>query len=266
MITIIPRNGLGNRIRSIRAAVRLANKQKTGIKIVWMNNSVCPCDFTDIFSEIRGAQYGLTVRNIRTKKHPFFHKLLFSRKAGSLLYDIALYDPPCQDPAWMAKLPRCRRVLINTCEEFFHSQDPVEFVFCPQITKQANRVLGNRSCVGIHIRQDDNREAIQNSPLPLFFDTMENIAKDCPDTFFYISTDDRAVLGQILQKYPDRCLYYQNKSWERGQKDGQLSAAVDMLCLSKTKIIYGSYWSSFSEEASKIGNIQKIVLKSREGM
>lgn len=262
MITIIPRNGLGNRIRSIRAAIRLANEQKTGLKIIWMNNPVCPCDFSDIFSKIQGSKYGLTVQNIKMKRQSLFYKIIFSRKASRLLYDIALYDPQCQDPVWHDKLLHCNKILISSCEEFFISQDPVQFVFHPQIVEQADRVLGGKSCVGIHIRQDDNREAIANSPLPLFFHVMENAVKTCPDTCFYISTDDREVLHQILRKYPGRCLYYKNKSWERGQKAGQLSAAVDMLCLSRTSIIYGSYWSSFSEEASKMGNIQKIVLKS----
>jgi hypothetical protein len=39
-------------------------------------------------------------------------------------------------------------------------------------------------------------------------------------------------------------------------------SVVDLFCLSRMSKIYGSYWSSFSEVAAEIGNVDLIVLKS----
>jgi hypothetical protein len=48
------------------------------------------------------------------------------------------------------------------------------------------------------------------------------------------------------------------KELNRNSQQGITDAVVDMFCLSKTKYIYGSYWSSFSDIASVIGD-DKII-------
>lgn len=277
MITVIPYMGLGNRIRCIRSAIRLANAQKTSLQIVWINDEVCPCDFHELFKEIQGAEYGIKIKNykLRNRKYWILHKdlkgflkLLYyiffiNGKMNRLIYDTVLYEPDYKQ-ILKVDLSHQKNVLIRSYSEFFVNNDAVQFDFAAQIEDTASQVMDNRECIGVHIRQGDNSEAVQYSPIYLFIDVMESIIKEMPEVCFYISCDEKEVLQCMIKKFPDKCIYYKEKSWDRGTKAGQFSAAVELLCLSRTKMIYGSYWSSFSEEAAKLGNIKKIVLKKEK--
>ncbi len=274
MITVIPYMGLGNRIRCIRSAIRLANAKKTSLKIIWINDEVCPCDFCELFKEIQGAKYGIKIKNYKLRNRRYwllnrdlkgFFKLLYyiffiNGKMNRLIYDTILYEPDYKQ-ILQEDLSHQKNVLIRSYSEFFVNNDYVQFNFATQIEDTASQVMDNRECIGIHIRQGDNREAIQYSPMYLFIDVMESIIKEKPDACFYVSSDEKKALQCIIEKFPNKCIYYKEKSWDRVTKAGQFSAAVELVCLSRTKIIYGSYWSSFSEEAAKLGNINKVVLK-----
>ena len=64
--------GLGNRIRCIRSAIRLANAKKTSLKIIWINDEVCPCDFCELFKEIQGAKYGIKIKNYKLRNRRYW--------------------------------------------------------------------------------------------------------------------------------------------------------------------------------------------------
>lgn len=261
MVTIVPQGGLGNRIRSIRAAARVANKLEVKLRIIWIN--VCSCEFEDIFHDIRGIKNGFEVERIKGIRIPDClggGNIQFKRIDQSG-YDVILKDPWC-NKFMQTDIPNHGNILLISGGEFFCSEENIEFIFTSQICKIANELMDNvKECVGIHIRQGDNSKAIENSPIQLFIDMMENIVKENADICFYVSTDDKKILNLLCQQFFGKCLFYKEKSWKRYTKAGQISAAVELLCLAKTKIIYGSYWSSFSEEAAKIGNIKKINLK-----
>ena len=54
------------------------------------------------------------------------------------------------------------------------------------------------------------------------------------------------------------------KEMNRDTPNGIRDAVVDLYCLSKTKYIYGSYWSSFSDIAARIGEIRLITLNKKD--
>lgn len=118
----------------------------------------------------------------------------------------------------------------------------------------------NFSTIGIHIRRTDHKLAIQNSPLYLFTDQMEQILKEEPNTYFYLATDDADVESQLSAKFPliEHKCFSDEKS--RKTENGMKDAYIDMLCLSRCGKIYGSYQSTFSNMAAVIGRKECIVL------
>lgn len=96
MVTLVPQGGLGNRIRSIRAAARLANARGQKFKIIWI--SVCDCGFGDIFHDIRGIKYGFEVECIKGIRMPscFWGGNIQFRRINQSIYDIVLKEP-CYD-------------------------------------------------------------------------------------------------------------------------------------------------------------------------
>ena len=52
------------------------------------------------------------------------------------------------------------------------------------------------------------------------------------------------------------------ESISRTTQQGMVDALVDLVCLSRTPKIFGSYWSSFSETAAALGETELIVLQN----
>jgi formylmethanofuran dehydrogenase subunit B len=115
--------------------------------------------------------------------------------------------------------------------------------------------------IGIHIRQGDHEYAKKNSPMELFMLKMDELITEDPRVCFFVASDDKNILEKMKCRYPQKVFYYENKEWNRYSYQGQIDAAVELLCLSRTKLIYGSVSSTYSAVAAEIGNIEKIVLK-----
>jgi hypothetical protein len=115
--------------------------------------------------------------------------------------------------------------------------------------------------IGIHIRMSDNLVSINHSPPKLFEIKMDEIITSNKNTKFFFCTDDLDVKSYFLNKFGNT-LITQNIGFDRNSEEGIIGAAVDILCLSKTKIIYAPYFSSFSEVAAEFSSTKRVVLKN----
>ncbi|MBU1013816.1 MAG: hypothetical protein KKG99_12490, partial [Bacteroidetes bacterium] len=79
----------------------------------------------------------------------------------------------------------------------------------------------------------------------------ELLSKD-KNTLFYIAADQREIYEVFTEKYNKNIVFHARDTYDRSYEQ-QIMAMIDLYVLSRTKIIYGSNWSSFSEVASRIG-------------
>lgn len=77
------------------------------------------------------------------------------------------------------------------------------------------------------------------------------------DVTFFLSIDDIQVENKLISLFGKRIIR-RDKSLNRNKIEGIQDALIDMFCLSKTELIYGSYWTSFGEISARIGNIYFI--------
>ena len=80
-----------------------------------------------------------------------------------------------------------------------------------------------------------------------------------PDTHFYLSTDDPETEEQLQSIYGDKILLFP-KEFSRNLPQGIKDAVVDLFCLARTRKIIGSYNSSFSNIAARIGQIDLQII------
>lgn len=106
---------------------------------------------------------------------------------------------------------------------------------------------------GFHIRRTDNAWAIEHSPIELFEKKIEEILTKDGSAKFYLATDDVDTAKYLCDKY-GKCIIYREKELSRTSVIGICEAVTDMWILGNMDVIYGSYWSSFSEVASWINN------------
>lgn len=285
MIFLIPTGGIGNRLRSIKSAVKLAQDTKQFLKIIWVNTNDCPCDFDDLIENIEGIGVYIEIKNcfcrgIKESIHKMrlkdLYKSIYSRlyleryKRKENYIDDMGGEGEELNKTLLNQIENIKQggnVYIYSYSDFYGDAFYNEFRFNEELIKEAKKMFNNKiknHYIGIHIRRGDNIEAIKCSPLELFEKKMEELLLKDPQIIFFVSTDDKEVLQYFLNKYKEKCTYYYDKIWERYTKKGQITAFTEMLCLSMTIKIYGSYYSSYSDIAANIGNIEKEVLRTLE--
>ena len=113
--------------------------------------------------------------------------------------------------------------------------------------------------VGVHIRRTDHAEAIKHASVERYVELTEAELRKRPDVRFYLATDDQQVKNRLLGHFGAERIITAKTALDRGSQEGMEGAVVDLFALSRTEKIFGSYYSSYSEIAAELGNIELII-------
>lgn len=272
MITLEPLGGLANRMRVIASGLWLMKESNQELEVIWNLNEDLNCNFDVLFNQIQDVSIIDKRRKdfyVHHTNHPNFYKRIkayFRNKllgVGYCIKEIDFYNLILKNKKRIDKIAKNNKnIYIATSQEFGDNYNEFNFFFPSlQIQKIIDEQVFkfSKNTIGIHIRRTDNLNSIAKSPTELFISKIEEELHKNNDTTFYLATDDKATEQQLLNKFGSKIIVYQ-KVLNRNLEKGIIDAAVDMYCLSNTKYIYGSYWSSFSDIASRVGNIELKVL------
>lgn len=116
--------------------------------------------------------------------------------------------------------------------------------------------------VGVHIRGTGNAESISRSPTEMFERAIKTEIEKNPNAQFYLATDPAEEQQRLISIFGTRIIVNASKTLSRKTQQGMVDALVDLICLSRSAKIFGSYWSSFSETAAALGKTELIVLQN----
>ncbi|NER11524.1 hypothetical protein SAMN06265375_103110 [Muriicola jejuensis] len=154
-------------------------------------------------------------------------------------------------------------VYINSCYRLEELEDNYG-KFLPQ-GEIIEKIIGTtdrfKNTYGLHIRRTDHTSAKVHSSTEKFISLIEDILQNENDATFFLSTDDPRTKSELIKKYGDRIIYNDIQSFDRNKSEAAKEAVLDLFCLSKTKKVFGSHHSSFSQVAAQIGNIPEITVK-----
>lgn len=272
MILLQTHSGLANRIRVIISGLSFAKKVNQPLVIYWNKDSGLNCGFYTLFEkndQIIVKKFDLRIRILDLMKSSGILRKLFYK-----IYriDFTLFDSDFKNYVWktnsdlidLSMVPKnVRNYYINTCNEFFFHQECLRHLKpVNHIQNLINKEVGNfpKNTIGIHIRRTDNKISIEESPINLFIKKMHEDLIDDKTTHYFLATDDPSVENDLVTLFPSKIIIAK-KQFTRNSQEGIIGAMVDMYCLAATKKIYGSYFSSFSSIAARIGNIPLIVIK-----
>lgn len=122
-------------------------------------------------------------------------------------------------------------------------------------TKEELEAYIRGNVTGVHVRRGDHQYAIANNPIEKFIEKMERQLEGNPDSFFYLASDGQDVIDMMRDRFPGRVIINEGARLSRRSRTGMEDAIVDLLALSKTGRIIGSFGSTFSDMASYIGKI-----------
>lgn len=260
-IFLRPGSGLCNRLRVINSALNIAKQWNCRLVVDWFR---CPIKrwaprcgisvrFTDLFEPISGVHFidRLMIRNDfpwNVKRYSGRNPYFYSEKSEKeFIADV--------------RSGRNQKLWFWTCKAFYPYDDYAWLKPRREIQESIDcykEKLGPQS-IGLHIRRTDNRAAIEKSPLSLFTEKIEEEFNLDASTRFFLSTDAPELKGQLRERYGSRILFLDDVG-ERYTHKGERDAVKDLFLLACTRKIYGSFFSSFSEEAAKIGHIPLQVL------
>ncbi|GAB4396113.1 MAG: hypothetical protein OHK0053_09260 [Microscillaceae bacterium] len=296
VIYLKPLGGLGNRLRTILAGLQLAQNTGRSLTVIWERKAELNAAYQQLFrphpafevieaNALRWPRLREWVR--RDGFYSFRPQPLFLGQwwPGSRFFPEALYNDDFlplaqalyqkgldQDYAtfrdalwqsiaqqWGPRLHSSQVLYLSTFYEFMPGVEAIGlFVPQPDIWQAVQETVGQQSpLVGLHIRRGDHQQARQYSPLERFIEKMEEEISQNPGVFFFLATDDVAIAQQLSWQYKERIIT-RFRVLPRHQTVGIKEAMVDLYCLAQAQRVYGSYFSSFSEIAARLGQIPEI--------
>ncbi|MBW3019664.1 hypothetical protein KY334_00035 [Candidatus Woesearchaeota archaeon] len=256
-------SGLGNRIKCLVSGMLIADKLNAKILLNWNKSKGCNCSFkelfenefylindTFLFSFLRKFKF-LRKNNLNTISMNTWRLLLFS-DISKYYGNMKVLKEDIIDFKY-EKIPISKRVEILK----YLSQLKPKKNIKDEAERFSKKISENTIYFAIRSWADCPTKKRKNFQFRRIFKIMDLF----PSSNFYISCDSDEVLKKIVDKYGSRILYYPHKATigDRNSKKGIQEALIEILILSKSKKIFATKSSTFSEVAWWFGGCKAKV-------
>lgn len=278
ILYINPIGGLANRMRFMCGAICLAKSLGVDWRIVWNVNWELGATFEQLFEEhcdvsgriIYPSKFQYAIGYSIPRKQNLYLTHFTSKRFGKCFFS--------EHPLWASEDKEKRlqdelKAAFRTSEHCYiqggidcHPYPPEYYrkLFQPiasiKLMVEQTRKLLTANYIGIHIRRTDNIKAIQVSTDERFAALISTQLEKKTDCKFYLASDDEHVKQELSATFPGKIIIEKSRA-ERGTSEGVATALKEMLILSNSSEIYGSFYSSFSEAAAILGNVPLIVVR-----
>lgn len=264
VITFVPLGGLCNRMRAMASGVFISRRLGCNINFVWKKDNNCFAHFSDLFEPV--SLEGVKIMpsglydfylNPSRKKNLYIPGLL--RKT---IFDSCITgDFERQDEEIFKRISGEKVCVMSGYSLSKHF--PLNDIFVPvSDIKESINSLKQRfksNIIGIHLRRGDNSHSIERNSINDYISYINEEIKVNPDACFYLATDSPEIKNELIKGFGERIIY-NDARLERTSVNGMKDAAIDLWCLASTKKIIGSYYSSFSDIAAELGQIELRIL------
>ena len=255
--------GIGNRLRGLISAMRLSKILNRKLLLFWKNSKHLGCDFNDLFEnkfdEITQEEFDRIINGDHNFKlyrdvldedynnHKYlildtwkwiflpgeieegFNKTYASEKGNNIDFE---FD----------RIPVKQRLdILTELIELRINKDVLTLI------KEFEKKYNLKEYTGMHIRRGDNKFTTDGREKISSDEKFEKIIKDNPNEKFFISTDSVEVAKRMKEKFGERIIYFPSEDKKRINKESIQEALAAIVLLSKTKKLYGSFLSTFSE-------------------
>lgn len=257
MLMIEPMGGLCNRLRTIDSAVALGHDIELPVHVLWHINTRVGSSFSGLFQvpeEI--CRLEEFTQGYLKRKRLKICRALDMRRPRSYCLQTDIKQLLDQDFDFRL-FSRRNRLHFKTFDRFFRPYG-IKRLFRPLPAIQQvidNRCTDFEHCVGIHVRRGDHRISMKYSPTSMFVDRMKIELQQTDCNMFFVATDDEGVEELLKRTFGDRIITHPKTSRSRDNAQAIEDAVIDLFCLSRTKRIIGSAFSSFTQMAAEIEGI-----------
>lgn len=260
--------GISNRVKCLVSMQRLAEKRDRGLYLYWIKNNTCGANFSDLFENtfqeidkedlkmINKKDIKLYGDNIADMPDPS-NKYLFSDTCrficlpGEVQDNFAKILPTTKGNNIDFEFERIPEKLRKEILKYLRNIKPKKSIknFVDNFSKKYNL----KNAIGIHIRRDDFVMGVDGlgkvSTNGKFIIKIKEILIKNPNTMFFLCTDCQKTEDQFKNKFKNKIIIFEKKNRDRTSVVNTQEGLIDLLLLSKTKQIIGTYGSTFTELA-----------------
>jgi len=250
--------GIANRIKCLVSMWRICDRHNKKLYLYWIKNHTCGAEFNKLFEN----KFEM-VNNL---------KEMDDSKVSETWRFLTLPDEVPDNFAEIYPTPRgnnidfeFHRIPFNVRKEIFfylHQLKPIKV-----ITSTVNNFVKKHNVenlVGVHIRRDDfvqqgKKKGSNISSDDRFIEKMNEVINEDETTKFLLCTDSQETEDKFKNEFGERIIIYPKKNRDRTSVIATQQGLVDLLLLSKTKHIIGTYHSTFNELAWWLGDCKAKV-------
>ena len=270
--TLVPIGGLGNRLNAIASAIVYCKNTNRNLQIIWFKDPGLNCCYHKLFS-IRSCFPWVNIRNATfmdfiLRDNPRKKNLRLPTLFQYFIFDKCIYESDVYDVVSAKTKPDYGNIdvfdrifMVIYCS-FWVSPDMWNFFdLSPEVLHRVEEQTSafTPDTIGLHIRRTDNMYSINQSPTELFEHKITEEIEKNSHVNFYLASDSLEEKSRLINKFGCKIITSTEKA-ERNTEKGIVDAFVEMNILSRTKIIYATAKSSFSELASFLTNIPFVEL------
>jgi len=271
--------GISNRIKCLISLQRLQKEHNRKIFLYWPLNHTCGAKFSDLFknrideidtkdiTEIlnkdskRLNENSLTIEESREKflitgtwkfilkkselvKNPFLEKRRESNENG---IDLNFSDVP----------EEIKKDILN----YLKFLKPIKWI--NEEIEKFDKKYNLNKMIGVHIRRGDfaDRKVSPGrvSSDDKFIERIKVLLKENSNTQFFLCTDSKDIEDKMKRIFGNKIIMYPKTNFSRTDVRATQEGLIDLILLSKTKHIIGTYRSTFTEMAWWMGNCKPKI-------
>jgi hypothetical protein len=281
-------HGLGNRIRALISAMAFAQSTGRQLVVVWESDEHCRANFVDLFEIKAGEQDIIVIDELPLEWRQFNsagqHDAIWR---DWILYNYmemdghgAVKDQTIQDVPQFNIYFKSAYVIVgndkrltgwdmaNTQLKLLRPAVPVS-----SLVASTSAFMNLSSAIGVHIRSasldmekgidpiraygKDETDVLtfwrSYSDQETFFTEMRKIIHQDSSATFFVASDNVTAVDQARVLFPGHAFALKRESCDSRATACLQIALADMILLSKTRLLLGSPWSSFTEVAQRFG-------------
>ena len=253
--------GISNRIKCLISMWRLSDEVNKKLYLYWIKNKTCGADFSDLFENEFSEISKEELKELSVEECILSHTFRFITLTDEVPDKFAKVYPTDRGNNIDFEFERIPQKVRENILLYLHKLKPIKTI--RYIVDNFTEKYDVSNLVGVHVRRDDflyGKERLGDvSSNKKFFEKMNEILNDDSSTKFLLCTDSQETEDKFIEEFGDRIIIYQKKNRDRTTKIVTQQGLIDLLLLSKTKHIIGTYRSTFNELAWWLGDCKAKV-------
>lgn len=283
--------GISNRLKCLISLWRIGNLSNRNLLVYWPRNSVCGVNFKDLFKNNFQEISKKKLYDLKKKDYKFHDPNDISFKNSSKKYLISdtwrwAFLKGEKITKYLPKNKIKNYPIYKSSTNPIQDYEGIDFAFNNINPKVKNEILKYlkkikiikqikekisiferenkiRNCVGIHMRRGDYLKGKDKIGFVSddcgFINRMNQLIKINPKEKFFLCTDSEETQQKFKKLFGNRIVTFTKTNFDRNSVLFTQEGLIDLLILSKTKRILGTYGSTYTEMAWWLGNCKPTM-------